>query len=97
MRIPLEGLLLLALALVLPAARAAGGRRWSFGLVLGLLVVVKVLDMGFYEVLDRPFDPVNDWGYLGPGFGVLGDSIGSTGAIVTAVVAGAARGRRCWS
>ena len=42
--------------------------------------------MGFNEVMDRPFDPVNDWGYLGPGYGVLGDSIGSTGALVTAVV-----------
>ena len=86
-RIPLEGLLLLALGLVLPSL-ARRVFAVAIGLVLGLLVVVKVLDMGFNEVMDRPFDPVNDWGYLGPGYGVLGDSIGSTGALVTAVVAG---------
>ena len=84
-RIPLEGLLLLALGLVLPPL-ARRVFAVAIGLVLGLLVVVKVLDMGFNEVMDRPFDPVNDWGYLGPGYGVLGDSIGSTGALVTAVV-----------
>jgi hypothetical protein len=39
-------------------------------------------------VMDRPFDPVNDWAYFGPGYGVLGDSIGKTGAILTAVVVG---------
>ena len=42
--------------------------------------------MGFQAVIDRPFDPVNDWGYLGPGYGVLGDSIGRTGAAATLVV-----------
>ena len=73
-----------ALALVLPAARPPACWRRSFGLVLGVLVVVKVLDMGFYAALDRPFDPVTDWGYLGPGVGVLGDSVGAD-----------RRGRRC--
>ena len=58
------------------------------GVVLALLLVVKVLDMGFNEVMDRSFDPVNDWAYFGPGFGVLGDSIGRSGAVVTAVVVG---------
>ncbi|MGD9961532.1 CDP-alcohol phosphatidyltransferase family protein [Nocardioides sp.] len=86
--IPLEGLLLIALAAVLPA-------RWlpvlarGFGVVLGLLVIVKLLDWGFFEVLDRPFDPVNDWGYLGPGVGVVEDSAGrlaAVGVVVGAVV-----------
>ena len=44
--------------------------------------------MGFFAVLDRPFDPVSDWAYLRPAVGVLGDSIGRTGAL--AAVAGAA-------
>ena len=54
--------------------------------LLGLLTVVKVLDMGFFEALDRPFDPVVDWGYLGSAVGLLVDSVGR-----------AAGGRRCWS
>ena len=83
-RIPVEGLVLAGLALVL----RPGTRRvvaLSFGLVLGLLAIVKAFDMGFFAVLDRPFDPVNDWFYLGPGLGVLGDSIGRAGAVATAV------------
>ena len=87
LRIPVEGLLLVALALALrPLAR--GVAAGVVGVVLALLLVVKVLDMGFNEVMDRSFDPVNDWAYFGPGFGVLGDSIGRSGAVVTAVVVG---------
>jgi hypothetical protein len=58
-RIPLEGLAGVALLLVLPAKSrrvlAALG-----GAVLGLLTIKKMLDMGFFEVLGRPFDPVYD-------------------------------------
>jgi hypothetical protein len=86
LRIPLEGLAIVALALVLrPRARrlvAVG-----FGTLLGLLVIVKVLDFGFFAVFDRPFDPLNDWYYLGPGIGVVGDSIGRVGAIAVTVLA----------
>jgi len=46
------------------------------GLLLALVLLVKVLDLGFEAVFDRRFDPVGDWSYLGPGVGVLGDSIG---------------------
>lgn len=85
-RIPLEGLVLVALALVLrPAARRAVAT--AFGTVLGLLFLVKVLDMGFFAVFDRPFDALNDWFYLGPGIGVLGDSIGQVGAIAAVAAA----------
>jgi phosphatidylglycerophosphate synthase len=86
-RIPVEGLVLVALALLLPA----GVRRVVAvvsGVLLGLLVLVKALDMGFYTVFDRPFDLLNDWYYLGPGIGVLGDSIGRPAAVAVAVGAG---------
>ncbi len=59
-RIPLEALVLVALALVLPPR----GRRTAavvFGVALGLVVVVKALDLGFHAVLDRPFEPLSDW------------------------------------
>jgi phosphatidylglycerophosphate synthase len=86
-RIPLEGLVLVVLALVLgPRTRRA--TTVGFGVVLGLLLVVKILDLGFSTVLDRPFDPLNDSYYLGPAVGVLGDSIGRTAAVAVAVAAG---------
>jgi len=85
-RIPLEGLVMVAVALVLPA----GPRRLVAalaGVVLGLLTLVKVVDMGVYATLDRPVNPVTDWAYAGPALGVLSDSIGRAGAILTVVVA----------
>ncbi len=87
-RIPVEGLVVLALVLVLPLKP---GRVLSVvvGVALGLLTVVKLLDMGFFEALDRPFNPVSDWGYVGPAIGVLVDSIGR-GAAIACVIAAAA-------
>jgi phosphatidylglycerophosphate synthase len=85
-RIPLEGLVLVALALVLPAAP----RRLLaciVGPVLGALVIVKVLDMGFFETFDRPFDPISDGSNIGIGIETLRDSIGRTEANL--LVAGA--------
>ncbi|MCW2800040.1 MAG: CDP-alcohol phosphatidyltransferase, partial [Aeromicrobium sp.] len=79
-RIPLEGLIIVVLALVL-RPRAGRAAAIVIGVVLSLVVIVKVLDMGFFAVFDRPFDLLNDWYYLGPGIGVLTDSIGRTGAI----------------
>jgi phosphatidylglycerophosphate synthase len=87
LRLPLEGIAVLALALALPAK----GRRvlaWIVGPILGLLMIVKVLDMGVYATFDRPFDPVADWRYTGIGIETLRDSVGSRDADL--VVAGAA-------
>src|SRR3954447_10711764 len=64
-RVPIEGLVLVAAGLLLPR-RARRIAAPAAGLALGLLTLVKVLDAGFYDVLDRPFDPVRDWGDLGP-------------------------------
>ncbi|MCW2765753.1 MAG: CDP-alcohol phosphatidyltransferase [Nocardioides sp.] len=85
-RIPLEGLLGVALVLVLPV-RARQVVATLVGVLLGVLTIVKILDMGFFAVLDRPFDPVSDWGYFGPTVGVLGDSIGVAAATVSAAAA----------
>ena len=87
LRLPVEGIALIALTLWLtPRARAAVSA--TVGVVLGLLILLKVLDMGFYYGLDRPFNPVTDWSYLGPAVGVLHDSIGT--ARTVAVEAGVA-------
>jgi phosphatidylglycerophosphate synthase len=83
-RIPIEALIIVALALVLPtvARRVAGT---IVGLALGLLLLIKLTDIGFNEVLARPFDLVFDWSFLGPGVDYLGDSIGEFGAILTVI------------
>ena len=85
-RIPVELLLGVALLLVLPprirhAAAAVGGAA------LGLLTILKVLDMGFLSVLGRPFDPVFDWVLLGNAREFVEGSFGSAGAIGAAVAA----------
>ncbi len=88
-RIPIEGLALVGIGLVLPPwprrAVAIGA-----GVAFGLLVIVKMLNMGFYLELDRAFDPVIDWGDLGPAVGVVRDSIGSTATDAALVLLGVA-------
>ncbi|MGH9033964.1 MAG: sulfatase, partial [Acidimicrobiia bacterium] len=61
---------------------------WVVGPALGLLVIVKLLDIGFFATFDRPFDPVADWSYAGIGIETLRDSVGRTDANLA--VAGAA-------
>lgn len=85
-RLPIEGLLVVALAVVLPAAP----RRvlaWGVGAMLGLLLVVKMLDMGFYALFDRPFNPVDDWTYAGIGIETLREAVGQWRANLAVVAA----------
>jgi len=86
-RVPLEGLVFVVLVLVLPP-RAGRVTAMLGGVVLGLLTIVRMLDLGFYAAFDRPFHELYDATYLGSGFGVLSDSIGRTGAIMAALAAG---------
>ena len=78
-RIPVEGLVVVALALALPAT-ARRLLAWIVGPALGLVVIVKILNFGFFATFDRPFDPVGDWSYTGIGIETMRDSIGGTGA-----------------
>ena len=84
MRVPVEGLVLIALALVLPAT-ARRLLAWIVGPALGLVVIVKILNFGFFTTFDRPFDPVGDWSYAGIGIETMRDSIGGTAANVAVV------------
>jgi phosphatidylglycerophosphate synthase len=91
LRVPLEGLVLVALAIVLPVRprRAVAG---LLGVVLGLVVILKVLDIGFFTAFERPFDPLGgDTGYASIGIETLGFTVGHTAAnlIAVGVVAGA--------
>jgi phosphatidylglycerophosphate synthase len=86
LRLPLEGVVIAGLALALPAT----GRRVLAGIVgplLALLVIVKVLDIGFFATFDRPFDPVSDWRYAGIGTETLRESVGRSSANLAIVVA----------
>ena len=66
--------------------RARRVLAWVVGPALGLLVIVKLLDVGFFTAFDRPFNPVEDWSYASIGIETLRDSIGRTRADL--VVAG---------
>jgi hypothetical protein len=76
-RIPIEGLVVVALVLVLPVT-ARRVVTSIVGPVLGLLVLVKILDMGFLASLDRRFNPVTDWAYTATATETLRDSAGRT-------------------
>jgi hypothetical protein len=86
-RIPAEGVLLAGLLLALPP-RPRRITAVVAGVLLGLLTVLKFLDMGFYQVLARPFDLVLDWILLDDATDFLRESFGRTGQVlaVTAVV-----------
>ncbi len=87
LRIPVEGLLFVALVLVLPPA---GARMLAMlgGLALGVLTILRLLDMGFQTAFDAAFHPVYDLGYAGSAMGLLDDSLGRTGAVIALVGAG---------
>lgn len=85
LRVPIEGLILVGIGLVLPG-RARQVVAWLAGVLLGLLTVIKVLDVGFYEELGRPFNPVLDWSGLGPALGVVQDATGRIWADLLVVV-----------
>jgi phosphatidylglycerophosphate synthase len=76
-RIPVEGLALVAVALVLPARprRIVGAVA---GILFSLITVVKILNIGFYAEIGRNFNPLLDWGNFSPAIGVVRDAIGST-------------------
>jgi phosphatidylglycerophosphate synthase len=92
LRLPLEGLVLIALALVLPAS----GRRIlavTVGLALTLVLVLKVINYEVFTTFNRPFDPLGDTSQLGNGIETLRSLVGSTetklievGAVVGVVV-----------
>ncbi|KOG43704.1 sulfatase [Streptomyces resistomycificus] len=83
-RIPAEGILLVALLLVLPPRPRRIAAVVS-GVLLGLLTVLKFVDMGFYQILARPFDLVLDWIMLRNATDFLRESFGRTGQVLAVV------------
>jgi len=76
-RIPAEALVLVAVAVVLPA-RPRRIVAAIAGILFGLLAIDKILNIAFYEEIDRAFNPIRDWSSIGPAMGVVRDAIGTT-------------------
>jgi hypothetical protein len=76
-RIPVEALVLVAVAVVLPP----WPRRIVAviaGILFSLLTLATILNLAFYEEVDRAFNPVSDWVSIGPALGVVRAAIGAT-------------------
>ena len=84
--IPLEGVLGVALLLFVPARARSLARRFSEWRS-DCWAIMKLLDMGFFAVLDRPFDPVLDWMLLDDAMRFLAGSIGAVPAIGSLAIA----------
>jgi phosphatidylglycerophosphate synthase len=79
LRVPLDGLALIAVGALLPRIP----RRILAALagpLLGLVVILKILDIGFFTAFARPFDPVGDLSNIGTGIETLQAAIGSSEA-----------------
>jgi len=77
LRLPLEGLVLIALAVALPAR----GRRIlavTVGVALTLVVTLKVINYEVFKTFNRPFDPIGDTSQLGNGLETLRSLVGRT-------------------
>jgi len=86
LRIPLDGLLAVAILLLLPP-KARRIATPVVGLIFGTLAVLKILSIGFSAILDRPFDPVLDWSFLQSGVTYLRLSNGPATATIAVIVA----------
>ncbi|QXJ24291.1 sulfatase [Actinomadura graeca] len=85
LRVPVEGIVGAVVLVVLPP-RPRRVVAAVAGALLGLLTIVKVVDVGFDAVLVRPFDLVLDWVLLRPAVEFLDTSLGRGGAV--AAIAG---------
>ncbi|QOV33662.1 sulfatase [Streptomyces ferrugineus] len=83
-RLPAEGILLAGLLLAVPP-RSRRLLSVASGVFLGLLTVLKFVDMGFYSVLARPFDLVLDWILLDDAAEFVRESFGRTGQVLAVV------------
>jgi hypothetical protein len=88
LRLPLEGFGLIALAVVAPP-KARRVLVWVVGPLLGLVLILKLFDIGFFAAFDRPFDPYQDLRYAGIAVETLRDSVGHTTGTLILVALGA--------
>jgi hypothetical protein len=82
--LPVEALLAVAVVLLLPE-RPRRIVAVVAGVVVGLLAVVKLLDLGFGFALDRTFDPLADWTLVRSGQEFVTESFGRAGGIAATI------------
>ena len=80
LRIPAEALLGVTLLLVVPE-RARPRLAALLGIGLGLTTILKVVDMGFFATLNRPFNVLFDWRSFADAAHFVSQSFGQAGAI----------------
>jgi CDP-alcohol phosphatidyltransferase len=88
LRLPIEGFAFIALAAVV-GPRARRWLVWVLGPLLGLVFIVKLLNIGFFAAFDRPFDPYQDLKYIGFASETLKASLGQRTGILILVLVGA--------
>ena len=76
------------------SARSARAVTVVVGTLLGVVTLLKVLDLGTFTVLDRPFNVVTDRSQLGSGFDFVRDSLGPWAAWGSAAGSGRPGRRR---
>jgi phosphatidylglycerophosphate synthase len=86
-RIPVEVLVLVAIALVLPPLPRRIVAAIA-GVLFGVLTFTKILNIAFYEYADRAFNPVYDWGSIGAALGVVRDELGPKRTDIALVLLG---------
>ncbi|MFF4521186.1 sulfatase-like hydrolase/transferase [Streptomyces bluensis] len=84
LRIPAEPILLAALLLVLPERPRRVVAVLS-GVGLALVLILKLLDIGFNQFLGRGFNVVLDWGLLDDAESYLQDTAGGAGALAAVI------------
>src|SRR4051794_34211893 len=84
LRIPLEGIVGAALLIVLPP-RARRITALVLGTGLGVLAILKMIDIGFRAVLARRFDPVLDWSLFGNGYDYMSETYGRAAAVAAVI------------
>jgi phosphatidylglycerophosphate synthase len=88
LRLPIEGFIFIALA-ALVGPRVRRWLVWVLGPLLGLVFIVKLLNIGFFAAFDKPFDPYQDLKYVGFATETVKASLGQTTGILIVVLVGA--------
>jgi len=87
-RIPLEPLVAVAVVLLV-AERARRPIAAGLGAALGIVALVKVIDLGFSATLDRSFHLAYDWRSFGSVVDLMAAEVGRAGAIAVIVLVAA--------
>lgn len=83
LRLPIEAIVAAAVLLIVPA-RLRKPAALVIGGGIGVLTLLKILNIGFLTVLARRFDTVLDWPLLRDGYNYLAESSGTPLAVAAA-------------